>query len=69
MSNELNRLLEQLGEGFGDLMAGLSGVSHNRYTLTVDGLGAPISVLHIDGDESLNQPWRYVITFTSTDKT
>ncbi|WP_081298749.1 type VI secretion system Vgr family protein [Gilliamella sp. Bim3-2] len=69
MSNELNRLLEQLGEGFGDLMAGLSGVSHNRYTLTVDGLGAPISVLHIDGDESLNQPWRYVITFTCTDKT
>ncbi|OCG16122.1 hypothetical protein A9G24_05025 [Gilliamella sp. App6-5] len=50
-------------------MAGLGGVSHNRYTLTVDGLGAPISVLHVEGNESLNQPWRYVISFTSTDKT
>ncbi|OCG29336.1 hypothetical protein A9G45_02010 [Gilliamella sp. HK2] len=50
-------------------MDGLGGVSHNRYTLTVDGLTAPISVLHVDGNEQLNQPWRYVITFTSPDKT
>ncbi|OCG40960.1 hypothetical protein A9G28_07205 [Gilliamella sp. Fer1-1] len=50
-------------------MDGLGGVSHNRYTLTVDGLTAPISVLHVDGDEQLNQPWRYVVTFTSPDKT
>jgi hypothetical protein len=69
MSNELNRLLDQLGGEFSHLMAGLGGVSHNRYTLTVDGLTAPISVLHVDGDEQLNQPWRYVVTFTSPDKT
>ncbi|WP_141674693.1 type VI secretion system Vgr family protein, partial [Gilliamella sp. Fer1-1] len=69
MSNELNRLLDQLGGEFGHFMAGLGGVSHNRYTLTVDGLTAPISVLHVDGDEQLNQPWRYVVTFTSPDKT
>ncbi|OCG27080.1 hypothetical protein A9G45_10015 [Gilliamella sp. HK2] len=69
MSNELNRLLDQLGGEFNHLMAGLGGVSHNRYTLTVDGLTAPISVLHVDGDEQLNQPWRYVVTFTSPDKT
>jgi type VI secretion system secreted protein VgrG len=69
MSNELNRLLDQLGGEFGHFMAGLGGVSHNRYTLTVDGLTTPISVLHVDGDEQLNQPWRYVVTFTSPDKT
>jgi hypothetical protein len=69
MSNELNRLLDQLGGEFSHLMAGLGGVSHNRYTLTVDGLTAPISVLHVDGDEQLNQSWRYVVTFTSPDKT
>jgi type VI secretion system secreted protein VgrG len=69
MSNELNRLMGQLGGEFSHLMAGLGGVSHNRYTLTVDELTAPISVLHVDGDEQLNQPWRYVVTFTSPDKT
>ncbi|WP_141674676.1 type VI secretion system Vgr family protein, partial [Gilliamella sp. Fer1-1] len=69
MSNELNRLLGQLGGEFSHLMVGLGGVSHNRYTLTVDGLTVPISVLHVDGDEQLNQPWHYVVTFTSPDKT
>ncbi|WP_218058749.1 type VI secretion system Vgr family protein, partial [Gilliamella sp. App2-1] len=54
---------------FGDgLVTGLGGVSHNRYSLTVEGLRSPISVWHVDGNESLNQPWRYVITFTSSDK-
>ncbi|OCG24919.1 hypothetical protein A9G45_10780 [Gilliamella sp. HK2] len=70
MENKLNRLLGQLGEGLmGGLLDSLGGVSHNRYTLTVDGLTAPISVLHVDGDEQLNQPWHYVVTFTSPDKT
>ncbi|OCG14775.1 type VI secretion system Vgr family protein, partial [Gilliamella sp. WF3-4] len=69
MSNELNRLLDQLGGEFSHLIDGLGGISHNRYTLTVDGLTAPISVLHVDGDEQLNQPWHYVVTFTSPDKT
>jgi type VI secretion system secreted protein VgrG len=30
MSNELNRLLGQLGGEFSHLMAGLGGVSHNQ---------------------------------------
>ncbi|MCX8700333.1 hypothetical protein J3U11_04505, partial [Gilliamella sp. B2840] len=41
------------------------GTAHNRYTLTVDGQSAPISVLQVAGNEQLNQPWHYTITFTS----
>ena len=60
--NQLTNLLSQrLGNG-------LSSVSHNRYTLTVDGLLSPISILNVEGEEQLNQPWHYLITFTSSDK-
>jgi type VI secretion system secreted protein VgrG len=69
MVNELNRLLGQLGEGLASgLLDSLGGISHNRYTLTVEGLRSVISVLHVEGNEQLNQPWYYTITFTSTDK-
>lgn len=66
MAKELTNLISQFGEG---LINGLTGeVSHNRYTLTVDGLDSPISVLNVKGEEKLNQPWKYTITFTSADK-
>ncbi|OCG18811.1 hypothetical protein [Gilliamella sp. App4-10] len=69
MANGFNRLFGQLGKGLIDgLMAGLGCISHNGYTLTVEGLRSPISVWHVDGDEWLNQPWRYVITSTRYDK-
>ncbi|XKM12784.1 type VI secretion system tip protein VgrG [Orbaceae bacterium ac157xtp] len=42
--------------------------THNRYTLQVDGLIAPLSVFSIKGDEALNKPWRYEVEFTSTHK-
>lgn len=66
MAKELTNLISQFGEG---LMNGLTGeVSHNRYTLKVDGLDSPISVLRVKGEENLNEPWKYTITFTSADK-
>lgn len=66
MAKELTNLISQFGEG---LMNGLTGeVSHNRYTLKVDGLDSPISVLKVKGEEKLNEPWKYTITFTSADK-
>ena len=67
MANKLFPLINQLGEG---LLNELTGeVSHNRYTLTVDNLISPISVLRVQGNEQLNQPWHYTIEFTSIDKT
>ena len=66
MANKITTLINQVGEG---LLNELTGeVSHNRYTLTVDNLISPISVLHVQGDEQLNQPWHYTIDFTSPDK-
>ena len=60
--NQLTNLLNER------LVNGLSTVSHNRYTLTVDGLLSPISILNVEGEEQLNQPWHYLIKFTSSDK-
>jgi hypothetical protein len=67
MANKLNRLLGQSGEGLtGGLLDSFGGISYNRYTLTVEGFRSAISVLHVEGNEQLNQSWHY--TFTSTDK-
>ena len=61
MQNKLTSLINKYGEGFPN--------SHNRYTLTIDNLISPISVLQVQVDEQLNQPWHYTIEFTSPDKT
>ncbi|OTP92005.1 hypothetical protein B6D05_13145, partial [Gilliamella apicola] len=63
-------LVNQLGNGLSQgLRQGLiNGVSHNRYTLNIDGLPAEVSVLQVEGNEQLNQPWHYAITFTCSDK-
>ena len=63
MAQAFNQLTDLLSKRL------LSTVSHNRYTLTIDGLSSPISILNVEGEEQLNQPWHYVITFTSSDKT
>ncbi|OCG23685.1 hypothetical protein A9G11_05605 [Gilliamella sp. wkB108] len=65
MANEFNRLLGQFADG---LLGDLKGISQNRYTLTVDNLNVPISVLDVESYEQLNQPWHYRIRFTSPDK-
>ncbi|MWP47714.1 hypothetical protein GQ589_09755, partial [Gilliamella sp. Pas-s27] len=52
MTNKFDRLVDKLGEGLvNGLIDGLKSVSHNRYTLTVEGLGSPVSVLQVKGDE------------------
>ncbi|MFQ1017168.1 hypothetical protein [Gilliamella sp. BG7] len=57
MENRLNHIVGQLGEGLADkLLGGLSDVSHNRSTLTVDKFGLPMSVLHVERKALLNQP-------------
>lgn len=43
----------------------LSGDGLNRYLLAVDGLGAQLSVLNVQGYEHLSEPWRYEIQFTA----
>ena len=47
-----------------------SGSAKNQYTLIIDGIDASagLSVLSIEGQASLNQPWRYDITFTTSNK-
>ncbi|XKM14298.1 type VI secretion system tip protein VgrG [Orbaceae bacterium ac157xtp] len=42
--------------------------THNRYTLQIDGLNAPLSIFSLKGDEALNNPWCYEVEFTSTSK-
>ena len=70
MDKGLTNLISQLGN---DLSRGLkhglvNGAGHNRYTLNIDGLSAEVSVLQVEGNEQLNQPWHYTITFTSSNK-
>ncbi len=70
MEKGLTNLVDQLGNGLSrGLKQGLvNGVGHNRYTLNIDGLPAEVSILQVEGNEQLNQPWHYTITFTSSDK-
>lgn len=42
--------------------------SHNRYSLNITGLTAPLSVLSVKGHEQIDAPWHYEVTFTSKDK-
>ena len=59
--------MEQLSSS----LTSLSGqLSHNNYSLSVDGSDAlsSISVVSIKGQERLNEPWQYQIDFTSEDK-
>ena len=58
-------------EQLSDSLTSLSGhLSHNNYSLSVDGSEAlsSISVVSIKGHERLNEPWQYQIDFTSEDK-
>ncbi|OTQ30715.1 type VI secretion system Vgr family protein [Gilliamella apicola] len=58
-------------EQLSDSLTSLSGqLSHNNYSLSVDGFDAlsSISVVSIKGQERLNEPWQYQIDFTSEDK-
>ncbi|MBI0035850.1 type VI secretion system tip protein VgrG [Gilliamella sp. B14448G11] len=70
MDKGLTNLVNQLGNGLSrGLKQGLvNGAGHNRYTLNIDGLPAEVSILQVEGNEQLNQPWHYTITFTCSDK-
>ena len=43
--------------------------SHSHHLLTVRGCSALLDVLSFEGEEALSEPFRYVIEFTSADKT
>ncbi|WP_368763172.1 type VI secretion system Vgr family protein [Klebsiella michiganensis] len=43
--------------------------SHSHHLLTVRGCSALLDVLSFEGEEALSKPFRYVIEFTSADKT
>ncbi|WP_345492604.1 hypothetical protein, partial [Orbus sasakiae] len=43
-------------------------LSQNAYILNLTDLPSSISVLSVQGDEQLDKPWRYEVTFTSLDK-
>lgn len=49
-------------------LASVIGSVHNQYKLTVVNLNLTLSVHSINGQESLNQPWRYEIYFTCVNK-
>ena len=70
MDRKLTNLMELLDQGLnrGLKHSVVGGAGHNRYTLNIDGLSAELSVLQVEGNEQLNQPWHYTITFTSSNK-
>ena len=70
MDKGLTNLISQLDKGLnrGLKQGVVGGAGHNRYTLNIDGLSAEVSVLQVEGNEQLNQPWHYTITFTSSNK-
>ncbi|STV90907.1 VgrG protein [Klebsiella michiganensis] len=43
--------------------------SHSHHLLTVRGCSALLDALSFEGEEALSEPFRYVIEFTSADKT
>ncbi len=57
MDKGLTNLISQLGNGLKNDL--INGVSHNRYTLNMDGLPAEVSILQVES----NQPWHYDIIF------
>lgn len=59
--------LEQIA---GRFTTAVSRGTSNYYRLTIADFNssATLSVLSVEGNESLNQPWRYEIIFTSADK-
>lgn len=57
MDKGLTNLNNQLGNGLKNDL--INGVSHNRYTLNMDGLPAEVSILQVES----NQPWHYDIIF------
>lgn len=67
MAKGINKIIDQIGHSL--INQSIASTSHNRYTLTIDELNSPISILNVTGEEQLNHPWRYTITFTSVDKT
>ncbi|WP_143423429.1 hypothetical protein [Gilliamella apicola] len=61
MDKGLTNLNNQLGNGLSHGLKNdlINGVSHNRYTLNMDGLPAEVSILQVES----NQPWHYDIIF------
>ena len=67
MSNKVNNFISELTNKVNGSNV-LSMIGNNHYTLNMDGLPAEISILQVEGNEQLNQPWHYTITFTSSNK-
>lgn len=61
-------MAKDISHVLGNFTSEITQQSHNRYTLNISELSAPLSVLAIKGHEQLDAPWRYEITFTSRDK-
>lgn len=61
-------MAKDISHVLGNFTSEITQQSHNRYTLNISELSAPLSVLAIKGHEQLDVPWRYEITFTSRDK-
>lgn len=62
----LNNSGNRFGEGLAQALTG--NVANNRFTLKIEEQIAPISVLQVESEEQLNQPWLYRIIFTSPNK-
>ncbi|WP_347254096.1 type VI secretion system tip protein VgrG [Leminorella grimontii] len=58
------------GGGDGNSSGGVGGATPasdgmNRYQLGIDGVGARLSILCIEGYERLSEPWRFVVQFSA----
>ena len=66
----MENMLNNSGNRFGECLAqALTGnVANNRFTLKIEEQIVPISVLQVESEEQLNQPWLDRIIFTSPNK-
>ncbi|OCG26190.1 hypothetical protein A9G11_00020 [Gilliamella sp. wkB108] len=62
--------MSTINQGLMDFVSLFNDSQKNQYALTIDGfdINEQLSVFSLNGVESLNQPWQYIVSFTCQNK-